>query len=225
LRESRSTEGGEIDIAGSVLQLEDLRIVPAVASIDMQTRSSLRAALSLMSGKPFSVLDNVEFGPDVAAGDAQFAGNIRLPLKDFVPMEELSFAALGTLTDVSSSTLMDGMALSADTLDVSVDKAGLIISGATTLAAHDAHTELDGQWHKRFGAEFNGRSTVSGHIDLDQGMFDVFKITLPEGMVEGSQSRSSAGKRLRSHCALIFRGSRWRLILWAGDLGRMRRGV
>ncbi|EKE72835.1 YhdP family protein [Celeribacter baekdonensis] len=178
--------GGAVDMAGTVVRIPNITEKPARLDISLATQSTVEAGLSLVAEKPFSVLNEAAFGPDVAKGQASLRGAISFPLNKIVTFEDVNFLLNGTLSDVSSDQLMRGQVLSADQLALTVDPAGLTLAGSARIGTAQAA----GQWRKNFGPDHRGSSDMTGRITLNQALLDTFKIALPDGTVAGDATGS-----------------------------------
>ena len=178
----RAPTGGDVDIAGSMMQLEDLRIIPARMLLDLKTDASVPATMALLAEKPFSILKETPFGPDVATGHANLHGQVGFFLKEKVFFEDINFFLRGTLHDVATRQIMKGHELSARNLSLVVDPSGFTLSGAAQIDSAD----VQGAWRKDFGPAHRGQSNILGTLTLDQDLLDTFKIALPKGMVAGT---------------------------------------
>lgn len=178
--------GGAVDMAGTVVRIPNITEKPARLDISLATQSTVEAGLSLVAEKPFSVLKEAAFGPDVAKGQASLRGAISFPLNKIVTFEDVNFLLNGTLSDVSSDQLMRGQVLSADQLALTVDPAGLTLAGSARIGTAQAA----GQWRKNFGPDHRGSSDMTGRITLNQALLDTFKIALPDGTVAGDATGS-----------------------------------
>lgn len=174
--------GGDIDVANTVLHIPRLDVKPATLDVQLQTQSSVEAALSLMALKPFDVLKEAAFGPDVSQGQAQLTGQLSFPLKKVVQLEDVEFDVAGSMTNLSSSTLMAGQDLTSKRMTLALDPSGLSISGPVDVSGAKA----DVTWRKNFGPDHRGKSDISGQLTLNQDALDAFDISLPKNTVSGS---------------------------------------
>ncbi|MEL6618970.1 MAG: DUF3971 domain-containing protein [Pseudomonadota bacterium] len=176
-------QGGPVSVAGSSFIIPDVTVkggAPAV--VRLQTESSVEAGLSLLDQPPLNVMSRAKLSPDVAAGQLQAAGTLSLPLRKGDGNSELIFNATGTARQVSSTTLIEGRTLAADTLRIAADNAGVTVSGPGTLDA----VPFDVVWQQPLGGDGPQPSTVEGTIELSQRAITAFDIGLPDGMVTGS---------------------------------------
>lgn len=173
--------GGRIDVSGSVMQIPDLRIVPAPAEITLRTKSPIAAALSLLDQPPFRFLSKAGQKTDLADGDAEMETKLKLKLAKLVRAGEVGYEVSGVLTGVRSDRIVPGKLITAERLNVSADPKGISIGGP---GAYDG-IPVDVIWRQDFGHEARGKSTVSGTVELSPKALDAFAIRLPNGAVAG----------------------------------------
>ncbi|GAB4383481.1 AsmA-like C-terminal region-containing protein [Albidovulum sp.] len=177
-----SPEGGRVDVAGSVMRIPDLRIIPAPARFTLRTDSSIRAALSLLDQPPFEFLSKAGKPVDLAEGRARVEATLDLLLKKKILPEDVDFLVTARLSEVRSEKIAPGRTIAADGLDLVATRSGMEISGAATLSG----VPFDFVWRQKFGPEGKGRSAAEGTIELSRRFLDAFGIGLPETIVTGS---------------------------------------
>ncbi|WP_343082166.1 AsmA-like C-terminal region-containing protein [Ostreiculturibacter nitratireducens] len=173
--------GGEVDMAGSVLRVPDVRIKPAPAEITLRTDSTITAALSLLDEPPFQFLTKAGRDVEIADGHARSETRLSLPLKDKVPPDEVGYDVTARLTDVTSDRIVPGRVIAAEALDLVATPAGMSISGPGTVSG----VPFRGTWTQGFGPDQKGRSRVDGTVELGPVFLDAFNVGLPEGSVTG----------------------------------------
>ncbi|RPE71210.1 AsmA-like protein [Pacificibacter maritimus] len=174
--------GGAVDVTDTVLRIPQLDIKPATLDVQIQTSSTVEAALSLVEQKPFFALKNAAFGPDVSQGQAQLYGQISLPLIKKLTLEDVDFNISGDLTDLKSDQLMKGQELRSPRMVLALDSTGLSLTGRVDVDQARAQAE----WRKDFGADNRGRSRISGEVTINQALLDVFGISLPRDTIDGA---------------------------------------
>jgi len=172
-------QGGVIDMAGTVFSVLD---IPPQAEIHLRTDSSLTAALSLLDEPPFGFMKKAAREVDLGEGRARIDSVVRMPLKDRILLEDLSYQVTGRLTDVRSDVLVPGRVLTAPALTLTASRAGMAIAGAGKLGA----VPFEVTYTQGFGPEAQGRSAVAGTVELSPLAVTEFGLGLPEGMVRGS---------------------------------------
>jgi hypothetical protein len=173
-------EGGPIDIAGSVFRVPDTTRMPGVAEITVEAGGSVTAVLSLLDQPPFGFAAAAGIAPAVAAGTARVTAEITLPLAPGLTPRDVTFAARGMLGDVTSTVLIPGRRLAAETLRVVADNAGVEIAGALTLDGVPANLV----WRRSLGPGA-GPARVTGTVALSPAFARAFLPTLPTGTVTG----------------------------------------
>ncbi len=176
-----SPQGGNVDVAGTVLSIPDLRIKPAPARVTLRTESAITATLSLLDQPPFQFLTKAGRPVDLAEGRARLEAVLDLRLTRKIRPADVGYSVTGRLTDVRSDRLAPGRVLTAGALDVTASREGLEISGPATFAG----VPVDAAWQQRFGPEHRGKSELKGVIELSQRFLDAFAIGLPPGAVGG----------------------------------------
>ena len=174
--------GGQIDMAGSVLQIPDIIARPATANISLIGKSTAKATLSLLDEPPFNILRRTDYGPDLTEGKAEFTTEISFDLTRKITMADITYSANGQLRNVRSEKLIRGRVLTAELLSFSADNDSVEISGPVRLGKVSA----DMVWRQDLGPANVGRSTVTGTVELSQKFVEEFGIGLPKGSVRGS---------------------------------------
>lgn len=173
--------GGNADIRGTVIQVPNVRVLPATLKVDLNAKSSATAALSLLNTKPFAVLKDTPYGPDLAKGDVTITGDIEFAIKKKITKDDVTFTLNGLLEQVSSDKLVPGRDLSARRLEMIANNDFVEISGPARLG--QVATNI--VWHKELAAEFLGKSNASGTVELSSAFVREFPIGLPESAVTG----------------------------------------
>ncbi|MFM2354794.1 MAG: hypothetical protein RLZZ528_530, partial [Pseudomonadota bacterium] len=175
-------KGGRVEVDGSVLEVPDIRLIPAPARVTLRTESGITAALSLLDQPPFQFLTKAGRAVEVAEGRATLESVLDFALKPKLGPGEVGFLVTGALTGVSSATLVPGRVLAAERLELRATQAGLEISGKGTLSG----VPFDAAWSQRFAPEAKGKSRVAGAVELSQRAMDAFGIVLPGGFLRDS---------------------------------------
>lgn len=174
-------EGGEIDVAGSVFAIPDVRQKPATADVVLRTSSSLTAALSLLDQPPFQFMTKAGQKVDLGTGQAQITTHLRLPLVPKLQVGDVDYQVQGQVRDVSTSSLVAGRTITAPVLDVAATPAGLRITGKGNIGA----VPFDVTYSQGFLPAEKGRARISGTVALSQAAAEDFGLGLPAGMVSG----------------------------------------
>ncbi|MCX7888977.1 MAG: DUF3971 domain-containing protein [Rhodobacteraceae bacterium] len=176
--------GGTVDLAGSVLSVPDIRVLPAPARVTLRSDSTITAALAMLDEPPFRFLSRAGRPVDAAEGRARIEAVLDFPLKAKVQPGEVDFTVAGVLTDVVSDRLVPGRPLAADRLEVRATPAGMDISGRGTLSG----VPFDAVWHQPFGPGTRGVSSLEGQVELSPASLAAFGVNLPPGSVSGTGS-------------------------------------
>jgi hypothetical protein len=175
-------QGGRVDVAGSVLTVQDMRIKPAPVRITLRTDSSITGALSLLDQPPFGFLSQAGRPVTIANGRAKVEAQLQVVLASGRKPSDVGFDVTGVLTDVASDQIVPGRDFAAPRMDLRASPAGLEISGPGTLSG----VPFRATWRQEFGPDNQGRSRVEGSVELSQNFLDSFNIGLPRGIVSGS---------------------------------------
>ncbi|MFN0115467.1 MAG: AsmA-like C-terminal region-containing protein [Paracoccaceae bacterium] len=174
-------KGGEVDVAGSVLEVPDIRKIPADAVVTLKTQSSISAALSLLDEPPFRFISKAGQKVDIAEGRAELTSLLKFSLGGNLKPGDVEFDLNGTLHDVASDRIVPGRPLRAVVLTVRATPAGIRIGGEGTLSG----VRFRGGWEQGFGPEAAGKSRVAASVELSQRFLDAFSIGLPAGTLKG----------------------------------------
>ncbi|WP_141399451.1 hypothetical protein [Rhodobacter maris] len=175
-------EGGEIEVADSVMTVPDIRENPARAEVKLVTRSPIPAALSLLDQEPFHFLSKAGQRPDIARGWAEAHTTLKFLLEKHIRAEDVAFEVEARLTDVQSEKLVPGHVIAAPVLRLRADGAGMTVAGAGRFDI----VPFQGRWTQRFGPEERGHSTVDGFVEVTPAGLEHLKIGLPKGAVAGA---------------------------------------
>ena len=174
-------EGGEIDMAGSVFAVPDITQKPARAEITLQTFSSLTAALSLLDLPPFHFMSKADRPVALGDGAARIKTVLKLPLQKKIALADVQYDVTGTVGDFSSTVVVPGRVITADTLQVAATPKGLSISGPGRIG----DVPFDVTYSQGFGPDQRGRARIEGTVTLSQRTAEEFGLGLPTGMVTG----------------------------------------
>ncbi|PPB81731.1 uncharacterized protein DUF3971 [Albidovulum inexpectatum] len=174
-------QGGRIDLSDSVMHVPNLREKPALAQFTIRTDSSVTAALWILDQKPFEFLKKSDRPVELAEGRARLTTQLEFRMVPKVRPQDVSITVDGELTDVRSDRIVPGRELTAKSLRVRADRAGLEISGA----ARFAEIPVTASWRQRFGPEYRGKSELTGEIEISPPALKALKIALPDGFLSG----------------------------------------
>jgi hypothetical protein len=177
----RAPQGGVMDLAGSDFAIEDLRLNPSPAVLDLKIDSAITAALSILNQPPFGYMDRAKLPVILADGRALTQGQISWPLVPRPAPADITVAMTSQLANVRSQTLIPGRDFAAPALAVVATRAGVNIAGAVRIGGARAI----GAWDQRFGDPDLPGSRMLAEVTLSQGFLDEFGIALPRGTISG----------------------------------------
>lgn len=174
-------EGGQVTADRSTFVVPDLRERPIRAQIDLVTRSSVTAALSLLDQPPFRFLTRANRSVDLGTGQAAVRTRLTLPIIDQLTPDDVDFDVRGRITDFASDTLVPEKALVSDALILAATPEALTVSGPGTLAG----VPFTATYRLPLNAP-GTTQTVEGQATLSPEAARTFGIDLPEGLVTGA---------------------------------------
>ena len=174
-------EGGTMQLAGSNMEISELGVKNPPASLNLRINSSATAVLSILNQPPFGFLDKVNLPVTLIDGRAALAGNITFPIRKRIPTPDVVFDVDVDLGAARSRALLPGRNLATSGMQVQADNAGLLVTGP----ARVGDVPVNIRYSRGFGPDANGRSRVSGDIEISPKFLDEFGIALPPGMITG----------------------------------------
>ncbi len=174
--------GGNIDVAGTVFQIPDVRDRQGLGVVDLKTKATITATLSLLDIEPLGLLRKAGQEVTMADGQAEGSGRITFPRKPDVPIEDIEYDLNGTLRNVRSESLVPGHVLAAPLLNVRAADTELRVNGKGRIG----QVPFEGRFLGSLGKETQGRSTIEGWVELSQTFVDQFGLGLPPGTVRGA---------------------------------------
>lgn len=184
--------GGPIDVAGSVFQIADITQRPNLAQIDLSTRSSLTATLSLLDQPPFGFMTKADRPVDLGEGEARVQTRLTIPLVPRVQLADVDYTVAGQISDFSSEKLVPGRRVQAASLTLTATPSGMEISGPGTLGL----LPFDATYTQGFGPDARGRSQITGSVTLSDAAASDLGLGLPDGFLRG-QARADVTLDLR----------------------------
>ena len=173
-------QGGQLDLAGSVFAIADVRPKPATGTVDLQAAGSVTSVLSILNQPPFEFMDKANLPVTLADGLAVVNGDISWPMRRGGSPDDVSFDMAANLRRVRTD-LIPGRELMAPRLDVSATRAGLALSGPVSLDGAPAQAS----WQRAFGPAGNAGSQVQAEVEISSSALEALNINLPPGSVSG----------------------------------------
>jgi len=176
-----AAQGGRIDITGTAFDIPDVREKRTPAQVQLRTRSTITAALSLLDEPPMQFLTKAGREVTLADGMAELEGILDFRLLDQLDVEDVAFDINGTLREVRSEVLVPGKVISAASLQVRLADNTLAVNGPGRIG----QVPFEGQFETDISPGATG-SSLRGWIELSERFTDEFGIGLPPGSVSGA---------------------------------------
>ena len=173
---------GRVDVSGSTLIVPDIRIKPPPAQVQLRASGPIPSILSLLDEEPFRIMTKAGQRTDLAQGRAEAVTDIDLVLKKKVLREDVRFRVRADLFDVRSDLVVKGKALAAEQLKLEADDAGIAIFGKGTLDG----VGFEARWAQNLARTAQGKSVVTGQVDVSPANLATLGIRLPANMVSGA---------------------------------------
>ena len=176
--------GGDINVAGSVFEIDDITQRPNIAQIALTSQSSVTAALSLLDLPPFGFMTKADRPVDLGEGQAHVMTQLTIPLGARVQLADVDYTVAGTITDFSTTKLVPGRLVAAEKLDMTATPAGMQIAGPGRLG----QLPFDMIYSQGFQSADRGLSRVAGTVTLSDDALDDLGVDLPDGFLRGQGS-------------------------------------
>ena len=175
-------QGGRIDIAGSVMEVPDLRIKDPPARFTLATDSTITAGLSLLDMKPFEFLTKAGRPVNLADGRMQLEVGLGLPLAKEVTIDQVAYDVRGTTGSMRSDQIIPGRTLASAGLEIMATPEGMSISGP----ARVGRVPITATWSRALGEGSDPTGQVEGTMELSERFADEFGLSLPAGTLSGA---------------------------------------
>ncbi|MEX0285431.1 MAG: DUF3971 domain-containing protein [Paracoccaceae bacterium] len=173
---------GAVEAAGSTFVIPDVRIKPNTpATVFLEGQGPAAAVLSLLNRPPLSIMKNTTLPVDLADGWVQAKGQLDLPLKKGLQIEETDFRVAGVIEKVESTILVPGHRITADRLTVEVRPDKVELGGPLQISGIPA----EATWTQPIGQGEPQPGQLNGLVELSEDAVNAFKIGLPPGSVSG----------------------------------------
>ncbi|NNE82264.1 MAG: hypothetical protein HKN18_18490 [Silicimonas sp.] len=176
-----ASSGQRLDASGSVFSVADVRPKPAWGAIRVKARGPLTAALSVLNNRPLRIMERAKRPVDIADADAVATAVVRLPLKDGIKNDEVSYSVTAELRNIQSRNLVEGRSLVSKALSLQADPSGVGLQGAASLDG----VPLTVDWWQPFGDAAANGGRITGSIALSNAAVEAFDLPLPNGFVSG----------------------------------------
>ncbi len=173
--------GGEIDIAGTVLTIGDIRSWNRMTEVTLLTESTITSVLSLLELPPIELLSGTDLEADLADGRAKLRTGITFNSTDESAAVIPSFEISGQLLEVVTDTLVRNRRIEAPILNVRGDSDGISVGGTGLLG----QVPVNATWSQNFGPGNKGKSRVEGSAELSERFLDEFALELPPDSLTG----------------------------------------
>lgn len=174
-------QGGRLNVAGTVMQIPDVNKRIPTAEVSLRARGDVQAAMSLLDEKPFEFLSKSGVATDLAQGRADVTARLLVPLAKNVLVKDIDYQVAAELTDLRSTSLVEGRLLRAPNMVLTAGDGQLSIAGRGDLDG----IPIDVTWSRAIGPGSGDSSAIRGSIELSQNALNVFNIGLPDGSVRG----------------------------------------
>jgi hypothetical protein len=223
-----SPTGDWIDAAGSRFAVPDVRPKPTWGEIDVAASGRLEAILTVLDRPPLRLMSRAERRPDIAEANAETRALVRLPLKDGIDADEVTYDVTARLTEVTSDQLVPGRVFTSPELTLAATPEGIGLDGSAALDG----VPLTASWRQPLGEGVEDGGRITGEITLSAAAVETFDLPLPEGLVAGEgradyvltlpRDETPSRLELRSDLAGLtmgFDALGWRKV--AGQTGRL----
>ncbi|WP_341365808.1 AsmA-like C-terminal region-containing protein [Yoonia sp. BS5-3] len=173
-------EGGQLNLAGSVFSIGDVRPKPATGTLDLRADGSVTSVLSILNQPPFEFLDKANLPVTLADGRAEVTGLVSWPMRRGGSPNDVSFEMAADLRRVRTG-LIPGRDLVAPRLTVAATRAGLTLTGPVSLDGAPA----EASWSRAFGEAGRNGSQIQAQVEISPDVLNALDINLPPGTVSG----------------------------------------
>gem|GEM_PF-4123231 len=121
--------GQGVDLAGSRMEIADVRLKPAHADIQLAGVGPVGKFLEIIDQPPLQFLTKAGRTPDLASGRAEVAAALRVPLRKGLTAKDIGVVVRADLQGVDAPDLVPNFPLRAETAQLSADNRSLKIWG------------------------------------------------------------------------------------------------
>lgn len=166
-----------IDASGIVFSIADVSDKSGNAVVQLKGSGSIASVMTLLEQIPGLAEDDTDL-IGLADGQAAFTGGLAFPIGRKPEPSEYRYSVEGSITDVSSDTLVAKQTITADTLSVSANNDQILVQGLAEIGG----VEVAATWNTE---EAGSGSALTGQIEISQDFVEEFGLGLPDGMVNG----------------------------------------
>ena len=176
-------QGGIVHVGGSAFIIPDVADkTGVVGEVQLVSNSTITAALSLLNQPKLEVMDKAGLSVTLADGRAALKGNVVIPFRKGLKLNDIAYSATGTLSSVTADGLVPDKQIAADALQIAASNTQVRIWGAGRIGV----VPFDAQWLQAIGSGQAGSSQIKGTIELSERLIDEFNIGLPSGTLSGA---------------------------------------
>ncbi len=174
--------GGVIDGAGSTLVVPDIDEKPARGVFDIRAQGDATDIFRVLDNPPVRLIDRLDYGMDIATGEATVAARLELPLVKDLPIEDVAYDVRAQIRDAASTQIIASREITSSNLALAVDPDRISLSGPV---------EIDGvpitlNWSQDVSDGTDGASRATGQVRLSQATLDAFDVPIPPDVFSGS---------------------------------------
>lgn len=174
--------GGIVTLDGSDFVVPDLAQRGPEARIGLAVDGGLTDVLRLLQAPPVRLFAMGAMTPErIGTGTARMQATITTRLMRQEGMGATRFSASGQVTGYAADALVPGRSLSAQSLDVAVDQAGIRVEGAALFNG----LPLEGHWTRAFGLDAPRASRLEAETTITRQSLSTLGVSLPEWLVAG----------------------------------------
>ena len=153
---------GTIEVAGETLNVTEGRFyAPALhikggpGEIYFAVDGTLKGLLNYFDHEPLGFISGFGLDPDSAGGTGSLKGEIKLPLRDGIMLEEVKYKGTAKAQNASLPAIIDNISISEGMLDIAVNPEALTIEGPVKLNG----AQVRAAWRERISKSAPGPAT------------------------------------------------------------------
>ena len=174
--------GDRIDLAGSVFRVDDVRTKPAQGVVEIDAAGSLTPVLIALNGPPLRIMERARQPTDIAHADAEVRAVVRLPLKDNLRPDDVTYQVDARIRNVRSELLVENRVFLSPELVLAANESGIGLVGSATLD----DVPLTASWRQPIGENASDGGRIKGTVVLSPEAAAAFGVPLPPTSISGS---------------------------------------